>query len=176
MEKIIKIVNRIPWLQYKIENGRIIARINPVMVSYDKSRWFGALAIEGVQFSNDKNLSEVLRENLWKVKQKHINRKRYFFLEPALNSAIPTHFWFAVTQKINYKKGDLRTVMESQKIEEGKINSEERIKVMEAENGGKKNIRFIQIPGNVHSQMRISVKLKKESFQKDLERVAFLLL
>jgi len=47
---------------------------------------------------------------------------------------------------------------------------------MEAENGGKKNIRFTQIPGNVHSQMRISVKLKKESFQKDLERVAFLLL
>jgi len=107
MEKIIKIVNRIPWLQYKIENGRIIARINPVMVSYDKSRWFGALVIEGVQFSNDKNLSEALRENLWKVRQKHINRKRYFFLEPALNSAIPTHFWFAVTQKINYKKAQL---------------------------------------------------------------------
>lgn len=106
--KIVKILNDLPWLDYKEIEGRIWAVIQPHVARDDNCTGFGIIIIQelkGLKIQN-KYLTDILKERLWQVEK----RKSFFFFTP-IEKGTPDSYWIGVTEPTRYPKERARTVM-----------------------------------------------------------------
>lgn len=173
--RIVKIVNDIPFLDYRKKRDKIIARIKPFAFGEYRRDWFGALVIKGIK-SSGKSLTEILKERLWLVDEKHIKGKKYFFLSPAPSNKSPTHLWVGTKENIIYKKG-VRTLMKGSVVIERKKNNryglsietlpiEKKGKIFEIRNLSRRRKIIQYFPNGI----KMTIELKGNNFQQDTER------